>query len=114
MANAMTPRSRESDSPPPDDELAQVSGRAVRQFKTVVWCHLDSSRDHAAIIHAIVALAHNLRAVVVAEGVENAEQVATLQGLDCDLAHGFHFHKPMPAANIENLIAAQSMVERAA
>jgi diguanylate cyclase (GGDEF)-like protein/PAS domain S-box-containing protein len=54
-------------------------------------------RDYAAVIQAMVQLAHNLGVRVVAEGVEHADQVAMLQALDCDLAQGYYFRKPLPA-----------------
>ncbi|MGD9693778.1 MAG: EAL domain-containing protein [Phycisphaerales bacterium] len=51
--------------------------------------------DMPAIIHAVVTLARNLRMSVVAEGVENEEQLATVIALDCDQVQGFFFAKPM-------------------
>jgi diguanylate cyclase (GGDEF)-like protein/PAS domain S-box-containing protein len=54
-----------------------------------------------AIIHAIVALARNLRMLVVAEGVETDEQMATVIALDCDMAQGFLFASPLPDVEVE-------------
>lgn len=59
---------------------------------------ISVNRDTAAVIGAVVALAHNLNMKVVAEGIESLEQVAFLQALDCDLAQGYLFSKPLPAA----------------
>jgi diguanylate cyclase (GGDEF)-like protein len=52
--------------------------------------------DDAALVMAIVTLAHNLRLRVIAEGVETREQVGFLRLLRCDEAQGFFFGKPMP------------------
>ncbi len=52
------------------------------------------------IITAIVALADSVGMEVVAEGVEDAEQVAVLRDLGVDLIQGFHFHRPAEAATI--------------
>ncbi len=59
--------------------------------------NLTTSDKDAAIATSIIQLAHNLELEVVAEGVENAEQVDTLQQLGCDIAQGYFFGRPMPA-----------------
>ena len=53
-------------------------------------------RDYAAVINAIVQLAHNLGIEVIAEGVETKEQVAMLLALDCDQVQGFLYARPLP------------------
>ena len=65
-------------------------------------------RDYAAVINAIVALAHNLNMRVVAEGVETADQAAMLCALECDEAQGFFFAKPLSAPDAESFITAQT------
>ncbi len=65
---------------------------------------LQQRRDTAAVIQAIVHLAHNLGMTVVAEGLEQMDQVAFLQTLDCDLAQGYVFAKPLPAAAAEQYL----------
>jgi diguanylate cyclase len=65
-------------------------------------------RDYAAVINAIVALAHNLNMKVVAEGVETADQAAMLCALECDEAQGFFFARPLSAADAESFITAQT------
>lgn len=59
--------------------------------------HLTTSDKDAAIATSIIQLAHNLELEVVAEGVEDAEQVDALQQLGCDIAQGYYFGRPMPA-----------------
>jgi diguanylate cyclase (GGDEF)-like protein len=61
--------------------------------------------DDAALVMAIVTLAHNLRLKVIAEGVETKEQVAFLRLLRCDEAQGFRFGKPMPPEVFEASIS---------
>ena len=55
--------------------------------------------------HAIITLARNLNMHIVAEGVETAEQVAMLQGLDCTEAQGYHFGRPQDARSAEAFLA---------
>jgi EAL domain-containing protein (putative c-di-GMP-specific phosphodiesterase class I) len=57
-----------------------------------------------AIVAAVTGLARALRLTTVAEGVETAEQVDALRGLDCDLAQGYFFTTPQRPANISRLL----------
>jgi len=57
----------------------------------------DDPHD-AAIARTIVAIAHQLRLVVAAEGVENPAQAAFLFDIGCDELQGFHLGRPAPAA----------------
>lgn len=66
--------------------------------------NLSTRRDYAAVIHAIVALSHNLGMRVTAEGVETADHVVQLQALECDVAQGYYFAKPLSAADAEAFI----------
>lgn len=57
---------------------------------------LDQHIEFAAVIQAIVTLAHTLGLSVVAEGIETMEQLAVLQALDCDHLQGYLFARPLP------------------
>ncbi len=59
---------------------------------------LPTSASSAAIVNAIVDLAHGLSMTAVAEGVETAEQQRCLQSLGCRVMQGFYFARPMPVA----------------
>ena len=63
-----------------------------------------TSVDDASIVRAIISLAHGLRLKVVAEGVENAEQVKFLQDLGCDQYQGFYFSRPVDSAVFEEML----------
>lgn len=56
---------------------------------------LDKSRDGAAIVEAIISMAHGLNLKVVAEGVETSEQLRFLTERNCDEVQGFHLAVPM-------------------
>jgi EAL domain-containing protein (putative c-di-GMP-specific phosphodiesterase class I) len=53
------------------------------------------------------ALAGTLHLDTVAEGVEHSEQATALAELGCHLALGFHFSRPVPAADLTTRLAGQ-------
>ena len=57
-----------------------------------------------AVVEAIVNLAHTLRLVVVAEGVETAAQLTQLQRMGCDAAQGHLFHASSSPGEITDLL----------
>jgi EAL domain-containing protein (putative c-di-GMP-specific phosphodiesterase class I) len=56
-----------------------------------------TNADDAALVMAIITLAHSLRLAVIAEGVETAEHLQFLKLLRCDEAQGYLFAQAMPA-----------------
>lgn len=53
---------------------------------------------NGAIVGAVIGMGKNLRHRVVAEGVEDQEQLAFLKAHDCDEAQGYWFSRPVDAA----------------
>jgi diguanylate cyclase (GGDEF)-like protein len=68
--------------------------------------------EDAAIVTAVISLAHNLGLTAVAEGIETADQLAKLRSMDCDIAQGFYFARPRPAAAISELLGLPSVPRR--
>jgi diguanylate cyclase (GGDEF)-like protein len=56
------------------------------------------------IVASLLGMAHAMGLTVVAEGVERPEQAAFLAAQRCDSAQGFHFARPMPAADVEEML----------
>ncbi len=52
--------------------------------------------DDASLTSAIIAMAHGLRRIVVAEGVETEEQAAFLTERGCDELQGYLIGRPVP------------------
>ncbi len=66
--------------------------------------NLTREPDEAAIARTIIAMAHSLRLKVIAEGVETEAQARYLQRHYCDEMQGFLFSRPLPAAEITQLL----------
>ena len=67
-----------------------------------------TSPDDATIVSTIVQMGRNLNMDVVAEGVENEDQLNLLQRLDCTYVQGLLFGDPMSADNYLELLLAQA------
>jgi EAL domain-containing protein (putative c-di-GMP-specific phosphodiesterase class I) len=67
-----------------------------------------SDTTAAAIVRTVIAMAHGLNMTVVAEGVENDEQLAFLHRRRCDVAQGYLFGRPVPMAELEGVIATSA------
>lgn len=66
--------------------------------------HIHSRPKDHALCEAIASLAHKLGMRVVAEGVENVDQLERLRAMDCDYAQGFYYYRPMPARDFAALV----------
>jgi diguanylate cyclase (GGDEF)-like protein len=73
---------------------------------------LSHHQEAAAVIAAVLLLAHNLRKTVVAEGVEDADALATLAELGCSHAQGFHLGRPQSADRITAQLREPALVLR--
>ncbi len=52
------------------------------------------------IVHASIGLAHNLGLEAIAEGIEDAESMAILKAMKCDVGQGYHICRPQAAETI--------------
>jgi len=64
--------------------------------------------DDAAIVSAVIAMAHSLRLKVIAEGVETQDQVRFLRERACDEIQGFYYSRPVTAPEIAAFSARHS------
>jgi diguanylate cyclase (GGDEF)-like protein len=66
------------------------------------------NKDNAALVRTIIQMARNLSLDVVAEGVENEEQLDFLRANRCDIVQGHLFGAPMSAADFRQLLIADA------
>ncbi len=67
---------------------------------------LGHDPEDSAIVQAVIHMGQALHMTTLAEGVETAHHVIELRELACDIAQGFHFARPVPAADFTAMLAA--------
>ena len=83
--------------------LRRVPVEALKIDKHFTQAMVDD-RDAAAIVHAIIDLAHALDMQVIAEGVETNDQLLFLRAYRCDRIQGYLLAKPLPEDEIPTFI----------
>ena len=63
--------------------------------------NLNESESDCAIVTAVIQMARSLQIKTVAEGIESPEVAERLGMLGCDQVQGYHYARPMPAAEFE-------------
>ena len=83
--------------------LRQMPIHKLKIDRTFVL-EMDSNHGDRIIVESTINLAHNLGLKVVAEGVENEEVLALLDGLGCDEAQGYYISHPLPVEKLEDWV----------
>lgn len=66
---------------------------------------ISAENGNASIVQTIIAMAHNLNLKVVAEGVENDQELDYLAKEGCLVYQGFHFYRPAPISGFIELLS---------
>ena len=78
-------------------QLRNLPASALKIDRSLIALDDAGARELVALaVHA----AHTAGLLVVAEGVETADQLAALREMGCDLVQGFHIARPAPAARV--------------
>ncbi|MES2299334.1 MAG: EAL domain-containing protein [Pseudomonadota bacterium] len=83
--------------------LKRFDVRALKIDKSFI-SGLPQDSENAAITRAIIAMAHGLKMVVVAEGVETDAQLLLLEQFGCDMVQGFYLGHPSPQEQITAML----------
>jgi diguanylate cyclase (GGDEF)-like protein/PAS domain S-box-containing protein len=86
--------------------LHDFPGDTLKIDRSFVDSIFERPASHA-IVRSIVSLARNLGLRIIAEGIENADQVGALTALGCEYGQGFHFARPLQVAEIEAFLARE-------
>ena len=70
-----------------------------------------NNTDDVAIVSAIIGMAHAMGIKVIAEGVENNEQLMLLKELECDQVQGYYISRPKPQEDASALLQEQNILE---
>lgn len=76
-------------------QLKNLPVDLLKVDRSFVW-DLENDEDDRMMVEAIIAMAHKLNILVIAEGVETKEQLTMLQSFNCDLGQGYHISRPIP------------------
>jgi EAL domain-containing protein (putative c-di-GMP-specific phosphodiesterase class I) len=71
---------------------------------------MTTNRDSYEIVRIIIKLAHSLGLKVVAEGTEQAEQIAELRRLGCEMAQGYFFSPPVDPEDAAKLLGGTTRI----
>jgi diguanylate cyclase (GGDEF)-like protein len=89
--------------------LAEMPIDAIKIDRSFIQ-RIDAEASGSSIVGAVIALAHSLDLIVVAEGVESDEQLQFLDVHGCDQVQGFRFSPPVPASEIVELMRTPAKV----
>ena len=86
-------------------QLRRLPVDEVKIDRSFVMNMLRDAND-AMIVRSIIDLAHNMNRTVVAEGVESKKILDALAALNCDVAQGYFFSKPLSVTDFQNWLKA--------
>jgi predicted signal transduction protein with EAL and GGDEF domain len=88
--------------------LAYLQQLRVHKLKVDMSFVRDMMRNsgNASIVRAVIALGHSLGLEVIAEGVEEQDQMKFLRSLECDVMQGYLVSRPLPADEITQFLSS--------
>ncbi len=86
--------------------LHQLQTDTLKVDRSFVGRMEETATEDSEIVRTIITLGHQLGMDIIAEGIETAAQLVSLQNLNCNYGQGYYFSKPLPKEETARLIAA--------
>ncbi len=90
------------------NRLSALNVDVIKLDKAFLDYNIDDTKG-SVVVENVIRMAKQLNMKVVSEGIETKEQAIWLQSLDCDLAQGYHFERPLDDFAFINLIQANKV-----
>ena len=84
--------------------LRTLKFSTIKVDRSFVQGAAQANPESIAIIRAVVAMADSLGMTTTAEGVENGDEAEMIRSMRCTKIQGYHFGRPMPAAEARQLM----------
>lgn len=88
------------------DYLRYLPASEVKIDKTFI-SSMEGRKEDLRLVQSIIEMAHSLDRVVVAEGVETAQVLETLTGMQCDLVQGYYISRPVPFRDFLDFVSGR-------
>lgn len=88
------------------DYLRYLPASEVKIDKTFV-SSMEGRKEDLLLVQSIIEMAHSLDRVVVAEGVETAQVLEMLTGMQCDLVQGYYISRPVPYRDFLDFVSGR-------
>ena len=92
--------------------LRELPFRELKLDSSFVRGCADDKRN-AGICRSVIDLAHHFGTAAVAEGVENARDLATIRDMGCDIAQGYYFARPIPKSEFMAVVGERARTTQA-
>jgi len=84
--------------------LKDINVDAIKLDMKFVDLNADNAAKGLKIIESVIDMAYQLRLLIIAEGVQTAEQVSKLRELGCMYIQGYYFYRPLTVGKMEDLL----------
>lgn len=92
------------------ESVLQYPLKLVKLDKSIIWSSMINEKSMIAL-QSLITIFHNLSVKIVAEGVEEKEQLQMLNEMKCDYVQGYYYAKPMPREQFLNYVRTVNLTD---